>query len=388
MKIFQKTLEMFAQNKKNGETPNANGKLSFKLTKQEIKRMPENIKKVFIANNFIVNYRITSNGYYEARMRRKNIYIEASGRDFETMRTRFMQRLEAYFNQDFVYNRKDPAAPIPMANTTKFSVYAEEWLNIKEQTTKPSTYKEYLRTYTVDIKPYFEKQHIGEITRSQLQKFLFEIVKEGKHRKAEKIALMLNCIFEMAAEDFGIRSPMKNVVLPYYQSKKGKAFTREEEERLVKYCLSHKNLEGTDALLVLLYFGLRKSELKSIKIIDNQWLQCETSKERMGQDVVLRKIPFTPMAKKVIPYIDFKKAAASNINTVATRLKRLFPDHHAHELRDTFITRCKECGVHPEIVMMWGGHCEDKDVLASRVNRGYTDFSDSFQLKEAEKVLY
>ena len=379
---------MFAQNKKNGGTPNANGKLSFKLTKQEIKRMPENIKKVFIANNFIVNYRITSNGYYEACMRRKNIYIEASSRDFETMRTRFMQRLEAYFNQDFVYNRKDPASPIPMANTAKFTEYAEEWLSIKEQTTKPSTYKEYLRTYTVDIKPFFEKQHIGDITRSQLQKFLFEIVQEGKHRKAEKIALMLNCIFEMAAEDFGIHSPMKNVVLPYYQSKKGKAFTREEEERLVKYCLSHKNLEGTDALLVLLYFGLRKSELKSIKIIDNQRLQCETSKERMGQDVVLRKIPFTPMAKKVIPYIDFKKAAASNINTVATRLKRLFPEHHAHELRYTFITRCKECGVHPEIVMMWGGHCEDKDVLASRVNRGYTDFSDRFQLKEAEKVLY
>ena len=157
---------------------------------------------------------------------------------------------------------------------------------------------------------------------------------------------------------------------------------------MVKYCLSHKNLEGTDALLVLLYFGLRKSELKSIKIIDNQWLQCETSKERMGQDVVLRKIPFTPMAKKVIPHIDFKKAASSNINTVATRLKRLFPDHHAHEVRYTFITRCKECGVHPEIVMMWGGHCEDKDVLASRVNRGYTDFSDEYQLKEAEKVDY
>lgn len=92
----------------------------------------------------------------------------------------------------------------------------------------------------MDIKPYFEKQHIGEITRSQLQKFLFKIVKEGKRRKAEKIALMLNRIFEMAVEYFGIRSPMKNVVLPYYQSKKGKAFTREEEERLVKYCLSHK----------------------------------------------------------------------------------------------------------------------------------------------------
>ena len=94
MKIFQKTLEMFAQDKKNGETPNANGKLSFKLTKQEIKRMPETIKKVFIANNFIVNYRITSNGYYEARMRRKNIYIEASSKNFETIRTRFIKEFK------------------------------------------------------------------------------------------------------------------------------------------------------------------------------------------------------------------------------------------------------------------------------------------------------
>ena len=75
MNIVHKTMEMFAPSKRNGETPNGNGKLSVKLTKQEIKRMPENIKKDFIANNFIVNYRITSNGYYEARMRRKNIYI-------------------------------------------------------------------------------------------------------------------------------------------------------------------------------------------------------------------------------------------------------------------------------------------------------------------------
>ena len=43
--------------------------------------MPEHIRKIFIANNYIVNYRITSNGYFEARVRRKGMYIEASGRD-------------------------------------------------------------------------------------------------------------------------------------------------------------------------------------------------------------------------------------------------------------------------------------------------------------------
>ena len=57
-------------------------------------------------------------------------------------------------------------------------------------------------------------------------------------------------------------------------------------------------------------------------------------------------------------------------------------------VRYAYITRRKECGVHSEIVMMWDGHSEDRDVLASRVDRGYTDFSREHQLKEAEKVNY
>ena len=157
----------------------------------------------------------------------------------------------------------------------------------------------------------------------------------------------------LVREPYDITSPMKKVVLPNYQSKSGQALTKDEEERLIKYCLTHKDVERTDALLVLLFFGLRKSELKSLRIIDNKWLECETSKERLGQNVVLRKIPFTPAAKKVIPYIDFEKAKNANLNTVATRMKRLFSDHHPHELRHTFITRCKECGVQSEVVSIW-----------------------------------
>ena len=283
--------------RENRETFDKGSKSGFKFTKQEIKAMPNYIKKIFIANNYIVNYRITSNGYYEARIRRKNMYIEASGRDFETMRKRFMDRLTSY------YDRSDEPPQqqikeVKTADKVLFTDYAEEWLKIKEQTTKPSTYKEYERSYRVDLAPTFTKRTLSDITRSDLQTYLFGIIKEGKHRKAEKLALMLNCIFDMAAEDYDITSPMKKVVLPNYQGKSGQALTKDEEERLVKYCLSHKDVEGTDALLVLLFFGLRKSELKSLRVIDDKWLECETSKERLGQNVVLRKIPFTPAAKK------------------------------------------------------------------------------------------
>ena len=365
----------------------SNQKSGFRFTKQEIKDMPDNIRKIFIANNYLVSYRITSNGYYEARVRRKDMYIEASGRDFETMRRRFMDKLNEYYYKP--YHEKISYAKIkPKDNTPLFADYAEEWLSIKEQTTKGTTFKEYQRTYNTDLKPAFGKKRLSAITRNEIQNYLFAIVKEGKNRKAEKILLMLKCIFDMAQEDYDIPSPMKKVVLPYYQPKKGNALTREEEKRLINYCKSNQGVEGVDALLVLNFFGLRKSELKSIHVIDGKWLQCETSKEKLGQNVVLRKIPFTPAFKKYLPYVDFDKARNVNSNTIASRMKKLFPDHHLHELRYTFITRAKECGVHPEIVMMWSGHSEDKDVVASRVNRGYTDFSDEFQLKEAEKVDY
>lgn len=338
MRAIRQAMDAIALNRENGKL-SEQGKNGFKLTKQEIKTMPESIRKIFIANNYIVNYRITSNGYFEARIRRKGMYIEASGRDFETMRKRFMDRLTTFYTQPTV--TAEPAiSSTPTAKTMLFGNYGREWLKIKEQTTKPSTFKEYERSFRVDLEPTFGSKPLADITRTDLQNYLFGIVGENKHRKAEKLALMLNCIFDMAAEDFSIPSPMKKVVLPGYQVRRGQALTADEEERLVKYCKTHKEVEGTDALLVLLFFGLRKSELASIEIIDGKWLQCETSKERLGQNVVLRKIPFTPQVKKVLPYIDFEKAKNTNLNTISTRMKRLLPERHPHELRHTFISRC------------------------------------------------
>jgi integrase len=281
-------------------------------------------------------------------------------------------------------NGEDTSTSKPKAHNVKFGPFAEEWLKIKEQTTKATTFKEYIRMFNTNLKPKFGDMRIADITRSMIQDYLFEFVKEGKNRTAEKLKLQLTCIFDMAADDFGIVSPMKKVVLPNYQTKTGNALSKDEEERLVNYCKTHKDVEGADALLVLLFFGLRKSELASIEIIDGKWLQCETSKERLGQNVVLRKIPFTPMVKRMLPYIDFEKAKTSNMNTVSTRMKRLFPEHHLHELRHTFVSRCKECGVMSEVVSIWAGHSLSGTITSTV----YTHYSDDFQLKEAEKVIY
>ena len=181
---------------------------------------------------------------------------------------------------------------------------------------------------------------------------------------------------------------MKKVVLPRYQSKKGNAFTYEEEKALVEYCTTHPEVTASSALLVLLYTGMRRSELQTLRILDDNWLECDTSKEKMGNDVVARRVPITPMLRKVMPYIDFEKAKQTNLNTIGTTIKRLFPNHHTHELRYTFITRCKECGINHELVMLWDGHSFDKDVKTSVIDRGYTDYSEKYALSEAQKFDY
>ena len=94
------------------------------------------------------------------------------------------------------------------------------------------------------------------------------------------------------------------------------------------------------------------------------------------------------MFRKVLPYVDFEKAKSVNLSTIQTTFKRLFPEHHPHELRYTFITRAKEAGCNLEAVMLWAGHSFDKDVKTSAVDRGYTDYSDEYLFNEAQKIHY
>ena len=349
-----------------------------KFSKKEILQMPTVYQSIFAAGNLIVHYRLRKDGVYEARFHRQGIDIEVSSKDFAVLKQKFIEKL-----RNFKVNHDGKA------NVVKtFAEYAEEWLNIKRVTTKPSTYSEYARMLNHDILPVFGNKPVLEIDRSALQSFLLTYVDNGTIRTADKLFLVLRCIFDVVADDYCISSPMKKVIVPNYQSKKGSAFTYEEEQQLINYCLSNLNKDTSHALMVLLYTGLRRSELASLNVIDGIWLECDTSKERMGKNVVKRKIPFTPMMKRVIPYIDFEKAKNVNLSSLHTTVKRVFPQRHLHELRYTFITRCKECGVHGEVVMLWDGHEEDKTVHSSRIDRGYTDFSDQFMLREAEKVDY
>ncbi len=191
----------------------------------------------------------------------------------------------------------------------------------------------------------------------------------------------------MLNEDYDLKSPMKKIVLAHHEPKKGKAFRKFEEKEIVDFCTLNPHYYGNSALLLLMYTGMRVGELASMWK-DDKFIYCLSEKIRKGYPQVIRRIPISPMLKRVLPLIDFELAKKMSRFTIRDGLKRVFPDRHIHELRYTFITRAKECGVNPEVVMIWVGHEFDIDVKTSRVDRGYTDFSDEYLLNEINKIDY
>ena len=53
--------------------------------------MPMKYRKIFAHEDIIVPYRLRKDGVYEARVRRKDLHIEVSARDFAALKEKFIR---------------------------------------------------------------------------------------------------------------------------------------------------------------------------------------------------------------------------------------------------------------------------------------------------------
>lgn len=351
------------------------GSISF--TKKEISSMPDDVKKLFIINSHIIKYRY-HRGMYHARYRRDGYDIEVASADFNVMKNKF---LAALMEQT---QHKPSKKPL-------MKDYLAQWLAEKKPTLKEGTYKSYDTLIKGEILPAFGDKHIDQITRKNVQDYLFRVVEQGKNRTAQKAKQLLGAVFSLAVEDYDFKNPMTKIKLPHYEVKKGSPLTKEEEKKLIEFCKENPHLKAIHGLLVLLYTGMRVGERSTMQLeTENEYtyISCETEKIRHGYAAVRRKIPVSPMFRKVWDMIDFNLAKSISKESLTDTFKRIFPDRHLHELRYTFISRCKECGCNLELVMLWDGHEFDKDVRTSKVDRGYTRYSDEIYFGDIEKVNY
>ncbi|MCM1219908.1 MAG: site-specific integrase [Lachnospiraceae bacterium] len=347
-----------------------------KFTKKEIDTMPDDVKRILIINGNAVPYREVR-GMYQVRYHRDGYHIDVASKSLKVVRQKFIDKL---IEQDKAKQSKYPL----------IKDFAIEWFKVIKPVTKELTYNGYVSTWRTHIIPTFGHLHLDELTRDDIQTYIYLLAEEGKNRTAKKVKQQLGASYKIACNDYNIRNPLVKVILPRYQVEKGEALSYEDERKLVDFCIANKHLKAVSAILTLLYTGMRSGELDSLTVVNDKYfyIDCITEKTRQGLPDVHRQIPVSPMFKKVLQYVDFEKAKSCSYRYIDDVFKMCLPKRKLHELRYTFISRCKECRCSLELVMLWSGHTDDKEVESSKVNRGYTTYSDSFYFDEIERVIY
>lgn len=351
--------------------------IAFSFTEKEITKMPKEFRSEFKTGRVKARVRRREDGRYEIRCQINKQKITATSKTLEAAKGKFIERLKLAATPQTNVVRKN----------VKLSDYMKKWLETtKKPYIKPNTYKFYLQTFNTDIVPRFGSRELTSITSFELQDFINEYTKAEKFRTAKKIFQLLSAVFDYAVSDELLqRSPMKKVIVGVYEQEHGIPLTRAEESDFIRSLKQDPNVYR-QAFAFMVYTGLRRSELSSATVSE-EWITVTTAKQRKGKKEKLRKIPISPMLRAVLPLIDVEAIKSLSVAVLTKRFKDLCPNHHLHDLRHTFITRCQECGIQRELVSLWAGHSAADASITSTVYTHLSQF-ESHQIEEMQKFRY
>ena len=341
--------------------------------------MPEELKNL-ITIEIKIPVRRKPNGVYDASFPAHGLNLYAASADFKNLKPKFLKVL-----LDYKPKSAEPEQGLTTSTAHDFAEVCRRWLDLKRAVIKENTFEDYVSIFNTNIFPVLEGRTLDEIRQSDVQKIINDYIEQSKYRTATKIYQTLKSVFDFAVGDELIeRSPMRLLRPPKYEQQNGCALTVAEERQLVELIEDSKCVdEIKSALIFLLYTGIRRSELSSARI-EGDFVSVICSKTRKGFQDKRRIIPITPMLAPWIGKFNVVSLNTIRPDALTQALKRLMPNHHLHDLRHTFITRCQECGVPREVVSVWAGHAADN----TQTSNVYTHFSPEFMRKEAAKVIY
>ena len=341
-----------------------------KFTDKEILKMPKNLRNTFRAEGCTVHYRKRIRGKnscsYEARYKRNGYNLSVSAPNLQALKVRFIAALKA--------NDKDNPLPGVPTNFHEFATYYFE--TFWRRTVTAQTYKTETNRYKNHIQPLFGSLPIKSITPGMCQQLLDGITAKGYGKTADEVHGRLNQIFEAAIKHGLIKfNPLDIVVFIPHECEHGIALTKEEERRLLELTA------GTVWQLmfaVALYTGLRPNEYASARI-EGAFIVAVNSK-RKNKKVEYKKIPISPMLR---PYLEGVEELRFYVpQRIREKFRALLPGHSLKDMRETFNTRCVECGVNETARKRFMGHS------LGALGEAYTDLSDEFLIAEGNKLNY
>ena len=345
--------------------------------------MPPKFKKLFKYNNVIAHVRLTERKVYEVRCSIDGVPYLGCSKDLDTAKAKFILDLKKD-KSEFIKRKNEKKQT--SSKEIMFNDYFIRWLTtVKKPYIKETTFKSYMDQYKAGIQKFFEGKPIKSLDAFTLQEYINTFTNSEKFRTAKKVYNLVSPCLEYAVADGIIdRNPMAKIVIPKYETKSGCPISQEEERRLVN-ALREKPTIYAQALVFLTYTGLRVGELATVEV-DDGWITAVTEKKRKGLNEKKRRIPISPILKRLMPYIEIETFKSVQATTISRHVSDYFKGHHTHDLRHTFITRCQEVGIRREIVSIWAGHNTDNSITSKVYT--HLDQNEKLQLEEIAKFDY
>lgn len=343
-----------------------------KFTNEEVSKMPKTFSKEFRSDGCTAHIRKIQSGKntycYEIRYRKNGYNISASSTSISTAKEKFIDAIKSAKSGQICENMKVPQ---------KFNEFLEYYFeNFRKRKVSELTYKFDFQRYKRYLQPHFEGMLLKNITPQYCQILLDSIKEQGHGKTADEIYSLMNVTFKSAiAHGIIERNPLNIVLHVQHERTSGKALSIEEENILINA------VKGTNyfiAVVISLYTGLRPNELQTAKI-ENGFIIAVNSK-RKNRKIEYKKIPISPM---LLPYLEgIKELKFPSYNRLRLKVSEILPTHKLYDLRTTFYTRCRTCGVADAALNEFMGHAEGK------LRDAYTDLPDDYLLQEGAKIKY
>ncbi len=365
---------LLASNEKTdfNEQKNTEISVSSKLlfTQKEINQMPKTFKKEFRTDGCTAHVRkrkCGKNRYtYDIRYRKNGYNIAVTNKSLETAKQIFIEKLKTTERICKSYTE--------YKTLDEFTAYYFE--KFRKPKVAELTYKFDCMRYKNHIKPILGSKQIQKISPADCQSIINTLTKQGKGKTANEVYSILSIIFKGAIAHKLIKdNPLAIVIKEKYESKHGSALTKDEE---IKLLTAYKGTRYEPLFALILYTGLRPNEYKSAKI-DGKFIVAVNSK-RKNKKIEYKRIPITPM---LAPYVTgIEKFDFPSEQVMRDRFNEILPNHILYDLRTTFYSRCKECGIAEAARDEFVGHS------LGALGNAYTDLSEEYLLREGEKFKY
>ena len=231
-----------------------------------------------------------------------------------------------------------------------------QWLEVyKIPYLKESSIKRINVSIRNHIPKWLKDKNLEELTAFDIDKALASI----PHSRSRKYSyyIITNALHRAYCLDLIKSDLSRKVNLIKHKQKRGNALTHEEQEKFLEQI---KNTKLENAFKFLLYTGVRRGELLSLRFSDVLYndglIFIRGTKTESSERYIILSSDARGILESQKKLVDGDIFFPYNGDLLTHTFKRLCPTHKLHDLRHTFITRCAESGVNVKVCQYLVGH--------------------------------